>query len=587
MSALDFIPPTLAAASKKGDEWRVRSVADEEFASLDTHHPSRSTTPHLARSEIFQLVMDHLPGLFSVVRPPAKAKTGPAIVHSPQSPVSSQSVEGGLATVDSGLAAAGVDPAKGGNPPMTQTKSDLAISPDSLISRVPDCGIAPPVTELIVAAASGSAGTKSWTEALWRVAARRRPVVSAENASDFPANSRTNLETESSAVVAVDSGRGKTNAGLRQAVAGQPMSVDGFVPAKAGPTPANPVLSRILDETVSRPADSSAPAKMCMDLPAVLSPVAGGAPGTGTAPSASEDSPSKPAPGVPLTSLEDPENAAPVSFSCGKMPKIQKEQATVEITIDPQPGPAPSLDSTKSTDGTAVAQQDATMKMATKKTNFSGATQKLPGATAVATGENLPGHSRHNGAPATIIIRVDPTLPSGDGISANFGAARMILPGAVNLIQIPSAVPQYVERTREMISLQVMHVQEAGAMEMRVVIKPDIGLQLSLHLRQWDGGVEVQAVLERGNFGLLNRHWPELQQQLELRGMRVAPLENAEQSFGGGSEGFRQPTTSHGQQAGDNADPAERPAALLPGLTPATATASASTISSRHLETWA
>jgi hypothetical protein len=99
--------------------------------------------------------------------------------------------------------------------------------------------------------------------------------------------------------------------------------------------------------------------------------------------------------------------------------------------------------------------------------------------------------------------------------------------------------------------------------------------------------VEVQAVLDRGNFGLLNRHWPELQQQLELRGVRVAPLANAEQSFGGGSEGFRQPTTSHGQLAGDDADPAEMPSVLLPGLPPATATASASAISSRHLETWA
>jgi len=110
---------------------------------------------------------------------------------------------------------------------------------------------------------------------------------------------------------------------------------------------------------------------------------------------------------------------------------------------------------------------------------------------------------------------------------------------------------------------------------------------LSLHLQLRDGGVEVQAVLDRGNFGLLNRHWPELQQQLELRGVRVAPLANAEPSFGGGSEGFRQPTTSHGQQAGDDADAAEMPAALLPGLPTATATASASTISSRHLETWA
>ena len=305
-------------------------------------------------------------------------------------------------------------------------------------------------------------------------------------------------------------------------------------------------------------------------------------------------------PGVPLTSPEDSENEAAVAVSGGKMPEIQKEPATTEhlrFTNDDlraaNPSPSQSQIANRisqivnSTDGTAVAQQDATMKMATKKTDFSGAKQKLPGVAAVATGENLPGRSERDAVPATIIIRVDPALPSGDGISTNAGAAKAILPETVNSIHFPPAVPQYVERTREMISLQVMHVQETGADEMRVVIKPDAGLQLSLHLQQRDGGVEVQAVLDRGNFGLLNRHWPELQQQLELRGVRVAPLANAEQSFGGGSEGFRQPTTSHGQHAGDDADAAEMPAVLLPGLPPATATASASTTSSRRLETWA
>jgi hypothetical protein len=381
------------------------------------------------------------------------------------------------------------------------------------------------------------------------------------------------------------------------------MSVDGFVPAKAGLTPAAAVLSTNLSETEDGTASSSAPAKTCVDLPEALLPVAGGVPGTGPARSVNEASPADLGPGVPFTSPEDSENEEVVAVSGGKMPEIQKESAPIALsehlrfTNDDLRAANPSASQPQiadcksqivnSTDGTAVAHQDTTMKMAAKKTDFSEAKQKLPGATVVAAGENLPGRSKHDATPATIIIRVDPALPFGDGTSTNTGAARAILPGAVNLIQVPSAVPQYVERTQEMISLQVIYAQETGANEMRVVIKPDTGLQLSLHLQQRDGGVEVQAVLERGNFGLLNRHWPELQQQLELRGVRVAPLANAEQSFGGGSEGFRQPTTSHGQHAGDDADPAEMPAVLLPGLPPATATASASTISSRRLETWA
>lgn len=135
--------------------------------------------------------------------------------------------------------------------------------------------------------------------------------------------------------------------------------------------------------------------------------------------------------------------------------------------------------------------------------------------------------------------------------------------------------------------MQAVRLRESGADELRVVIKPDAGLQLSLNLRQRNGGVEVRAVLDRGNFDLLNRHWPALQQQLETRGVRVAPLSRAEDSFGGGGEGFRQPTTPHGQHPRDDTDLAETPAVLVPGLPTATATASASATLARNWETWA
>jgi hypothetical protein len=273
---------------------------------------------------------------------------------------------------------------------------------------------------------------------------------------------------------------------------------------------------------------------------------------------------------------------------------------------------APALDSTNFADGTVVAQQDAAMKKTAKKTICSEAKQNLPasasgsGAAAPETGEFLPVAAKRSEDRLAIEVQnpesriqnpeskiglstldIGLRTNSGDGISTNTGAASAISPGAGNLTHVPPAVPQYLERTRELVSLQVMRLQESGAEEMRVVIQPDSGLQLTLHLQQRGGGVEMQAVLDRGNFGLLNRHWPELQQQLELRGVRVAPLANAEPSFGGGSEGFRQPTTSHGQPAGDDAEPAALPAVLIPGLPPATATASASAISPRRLETWA
>ena len=218
------------------------------------------------------------------------------------------------------------------------------------------------------------------------------------------------------------------------------------------------------------------------------------------------------------------------------------------------------------------------MKMAPKKTNFSGPEQKLPGTAAsigVKARENLP--------------TSQPSVVSGpQPIAVGSTASRDPLDAVheMTLSPAPASAPAG-QRMQELVSLQVMRLHESGADEMHVVIKPDTGVQLSLNLQQRDGNVQVQAVLDRGNFDLLSRHWPELQQQLESRGVRVAPLASADQSLGGGSEGFRQPTTPQGQHAGDDVEPDETPAALIPGLPPATATASASRISSRQLETWA
>ena len=283
-------------------------------------------------------------------------------------------------------------------------------------------------------------------------------------------------------------------------------------------------------------------------------------------------------------------NEMSVAKPIAGMAETQKQPAIIAVMVGPARPVAeatPVSDPPRLDGGTAVAQQDTTMKMASKKTNFSGSQQKLPGTATVATGENLPASLPRVAASAPIKSRGEQVLPVSTGIPANNSTAKMDSPETMNLPRVAPASVPFIQRTQELLSFQVMRLHEVGADEMRVVVRPDTGLQLSLHLQQRNGGVEVQAVLDRGNFGLLNRHWPELQQQLESRGVRVAPLADADSSFGGGSEGFRQPTTPNGQHAGDDADPAEMPAVLLPGLPPATATASASGISSRHLETWA
>jgi len=270
------------------------------------------------------------------------------------------------------------------------------------------------------------------------------------------------------------------------------------------------------------------------------------------------------------------------------MGENQKQPATIIISVGSSAVWDGIPDSLKLNDGTPVAQQDMSMKMSAKKTSFTEATkQKFPSTVASAAGGNVSGHLDHADEPAPLKNSSDPVLAISTGMPPNAAAAKTVSQEALNTDQSVSIGTPALERTREMLALEVVRLHENGADELRLVIKPDAGTQLSLNLQQRNDGVEVRAILDRGNFDLLNRHWPELQQQLEARGVRVAPLSCAEHFFGGGSEGFRQPTTPNGQTAGDDAEQVEAPAVLVSGLPTATATASASVTLALNWETWA
>ena len=71
-----------------------------------------------------------------------------------------------------------------------------------------------------------------------------------------------------------------------------------------------------------------------------------------------------------------------------------------------------------------------------------------------------------------------------------------------------------------------------------------IGTELSLELRHHPDGVEAQATLTRGDHQFLSQHWPELQQRLEQRGIKLAPL-GSEANFSSNDQGqSRQQYTS-------------------------------------------
>lgn len=176
------------------------------------------------------------------------------------------------------------------------------------------------------------------------------------------------------------------------------------------------------------------------------------------------------------------------------------------------------------------------MKQAEKTNKIAGQTEKvLPGnAMSVVRANSAPSYSSQTEQSAETMI-------AGSLATGNVGEAA-VLP--VNAIAAPIAVnsrDDILERVQEMVALNAVRLSDSGNSSMQVVIKPDAGTQLSLELRRQDGSVEVQAVLRQGDFNHLSQQWPDLQQRLDQRGVRLAPLsdEGAAANSSGGQETFQ------------------------------------------------
>ena len=95
----------------------------------------------------------------------------------------------------------------------------------------------------------------------------------------------------------------------------------------------------------------------------------------------------------------------------------------------------------------------------------------------------------------------------------------------VDLPLLNDARMRALDRTHDMVALHAMRLMESKSDALTVMIKPSVGTELSLELRQREGGgVEVQATLVKGDHGFLSEHWPELQQRLEQRGIKLGAL---------------------------------------------------------------
>jgi hypothetical protein len=202
-----------------------------------------------------------------------------------------------------------------------------------------------------------------------------------------------------------------------------------------------------------------------------------------------------------------------------------------ESSSSGQPVAQPPPDS----NGISIAKQDLSVKQAEKTNNIAGQTEKvLPGNVAMGAQTNarlaVSSHPEQVAAAAPM---------SSDSLESS-GAVAAPAVHSVSVSNTPA-----VERMQEMVTLNAVRLSDSGNNLMQVVIKPDAGTQLSLELRQHGSGVEVQAVLQNGDFHHLNQQWPELQQRLGQRGIQLAPLASDSTAANGGGGSFQQ----HQQQA--------------------------------------
>jgi hypothetical protein len=236
------------------------------------------------------------------------------------------------------------------------------------------------------------------------------------------------------------------------------------------------------------------------------------------------------------------------------------------------------------THGISVANHSMAMTNADKMNKVAGLAGKtekvLPGdADAAAPENNLPAvesHARIFPLNESSLVISGASAPGSQPVTSS-GAEGTATSTVVDLHT------RAVERTHDMVALHAMRLVDAKADSLSVVIKPGAGLQLALEMRQRGDAIDIRAVLQHGNFDRLSQRWPELQQRLEQRGIRLAPLAGGENSTaGGGADGFQQPQRGYAE-----ADPLEASAFAAFALAgPALAPSTPATVPATVLHGW-
>ncbi|HEX4349324.1 MAG TPA: hypothetical protein VH251_03005 [Verrucomicrobiae bacterium] len=210
-----------------------------------------------------------------------------------------------------------------------------------------------------------------------------------------------------------------------------------------------------------------------------------------------------------------------------------------------------SLEQAAENAGTGVATMDLQMKNQLKTNKVAGQDAKvLPVGENGAVGEkNLPSQ-----LPVTPVRAAD-----NRGMDFNFSfsngnsqASATENTPVLNVIDLPSltdARMRALDRTQDMMALHAMRLVESKSDVLSVVIKPTVGTELSLELQVHPEGIQARATLTRGDHEFLNQHWPELQQRLEQRGIKLAPLGGETDFSANGDRHFQRQQTAQEEAA--------------------------------------
>ncbi len=272
-------------------------------------------------------------------------------------------------------------------------------------------------------------------------------------------------------------------------------------PQAASPAPRQPT---ILEPAPKEEADSATKEEPPTAAP---SPV--------TNPASQKKLEAPPGPVVPQnTAKEPPPTASPPT-----------SQSSVENQPPlPEPPPAPPID------GMGIAQSGVAVKLMQQldETTLSGQ-KNLP--TALFLGEASRKAARLADVSSPFVAA---SLTSGTGTTPQ---------------ETPEVIPAALTSLHRVEQLEKLHatatdcallLRQTGKESVSVVIKPDAGTELQLHLRMRDGIVEATAEMHKGSSAALEAGWKELQQRLERQGIQIAPLENS-QSFTTGERGEHKP----------------------------------------------